>query len=163
MKPGRVPPCRKIAPTLGARTDDFQHVGSSGCAIGLLQAAVLTGRAVKQIVSSAVTFVIAGHKPQAAWPGSRRENCTNIPVLEVISKILPQLGCPREDREWFTGKGGSSQHSARRTWGHGKLLLRSSASSSASPRYKQEFSDNTSAHIHREKGSRLKEGVWCTC
>jgi len=93
VKPGRAPPRSKTAPALGARADDFRNVTSSGCAIfGLLQATVLTEQAVKQILSSAVTFVIVGHKPQAAWPGSRRETCVNIPMLAVILKMQPQLG-----------------------------------------------------------------------
>lgn len=50
------PTYRQTALTLGARTDDFQNA-SSDCAIfGLLQATVLTEQAVKQILSSAVTF-----------------------------------------------------------------------------------------------------------
>lgn len=87
------PTYRKTALTLGARTDDFQNVVSSDCAIsGLLQATVLTEQAVKQILSSTVTFVIVGHKPQAAWPDSRRETCVNIPMFTVIFKTQPQLG-----------------------------------------------------------------------
>lgn len=99
-KPGSVPPSSKMAPSLGARTDDFLKVASSVCAIfGLLQATVLTEQAVKQILSSASTFVIVGHKPQAAWPDARRETCINIPMLAVIFKVQPELGSFPESME----------------------------------------------------------------
>lgn len=82
-----------MAPSRAAEADDFRNVASSGCAnSGLLQAAVLTEQAVKQIPSSAVTFVTVGHKPRAAWPGSSRATYVRIPMLAAIFEVQPQRG-----------------------------------------------------------------------